>query len=41
MSGIITGDVQVSFWPISFFPSLLTVPEVCAKVHLAQSPSCF
>ena len=37
VSGIVTGYVTVSYWPI--FPlSFETVPEVFAKVNLAQSP---
>ena len=35
VSGIVTGDVPVSYWPI-FFLSLVTVPEVFAWVNSAQ-----
>ena len=38
-SGIITGEESVSYWSI-FSLSLVTAPEVFAKVNLAQSP-CF
>ena len=38
VSGIVTGDVSVSYWPI-FFPSLATVPEVFVNVNSAQSRS--
>lgn len=35
VSGIVTDDVSVSYWPIiSPFP--ITVPQVLAKVNLAQ-----
>ena len=30
VSGIVTGDAPVSYWPIFFFLSLVTVPEVFA-----------
>ena len=37
VSGIVTGDAPVSYWPIlSLY--LVTVPEVFAKVNSAQSP---
>ena len=37
VSGIVTGDAAISYWPI--FPlSLETVPQVFAKVNLAQFP---
>ena len=39
VSGIVTGDVPVSYWP--FFPrpySLVAVPEVFAKVSSIQFP---
>ena len=39
VSGIVTGDVSVSYWPIFFSPSLATVPEVFVKVNSAQSRS--
>ena len=39
VSGIVTGDVSVSYWPIFFFPSLATVPEIFVKVNSAQSRS--
>ena len=35
--GMVTGDEPVSFWSI-FFLSLLTVPEVLAKVNSTQLP---
>ena len=35
VSGIVTGDAPVSYWPI-FSPSLVTVPEVFAWVNSAQ-----
>ena len=37
VSGIVTGDAPVSYWPILSL-SLVTVPEVFAKVNSAQSP---
>ena len=38
VSGIVTGDAPVSYWPI--FPlSLVTVPEVFAKINSDQFPS--
>ena len=38
--GIVIGDAPVSYW--SIFPlSLVTVPEVFAKVNSAQFPSFF
>ena len=37
VSGIVTGDAPVSYWPI-FLPSLVTVPEVFAKVNSTQFP---
>ena len=37
LSGIVTGDAPISYWSI-FSLSLATVPEVFAKVHLAQFP---
>ena len=40
VSGIVTGDVSVSYWLI-FSPSLVTVPEVFAKVNSTQSLSRF
>ena len=36
-SGIVTGDVLDSYWPI-FSLSLVTVPEVFAKVNSVQFP---
>ena len=40
VSGIVTGDKPVSYWPI--FPvSLVTAPEAFAKVNSAQFPSLF
>ena len=35
VSGIVTGDVPVSDWPI-FSPSLVTVPEAFARANSAQ-----
>ena len=29
VSGIVTGDVPVSYWPVFFYLSVVTVPEVC------------
>ena len=40
VSGMVTGDALVSHWPI-FFLSLVTVPEVFAKVKSVQFPSRF
>ena len=37
---IVTGNVPVSYWPI-FFPVLLTIPEVFAKVNSFYFPSRF
>ena len=38
--GMVTGDLPVSYWPIFFFQSLVTVPGVFAqKVNSAQFPS--
>ena len=37
VSGIVTGDAPVSYWSI-FFPSLVTYPEVFAKVNPIQFP---
>ena len=37
VSGIVTGDAPVSYWPI-FSLSLVTVPKVFAKVKLAKFP---
>ena len=38
VSGIVTGDAPVSYWPV--FPlSLLTTPEVYEKVYSTQFPS--
>ena len=37
VSGIVTGYVPVSYWPMSPL-SFVSVPEVFAKVNLAQSP---
>ena len=33
VSGMVTGDAPVSYWPISSLP-LVTVPEVSAKVKI-------
>ena len=38
VSGIVTGDVPVSYWPI-FFPFLVTVPEVFAGGNSSRFPS--
>ena len=35
--GIVTGDAPVSYWP-NIFPSLVTYPEVFAKVNPTQFP---
>ena len=41
VSGIVTGDMPVSYWPIFLFAlALVTVPEVFAKVNSTQF-SCF
>ena len=41
VSGIVTGDASVSYWP-SFLPlSPVTVPDVFAKVYSAQFSSRF
>ena len=40
VSGIVTGDSLDSYWPI-ISPSLVTVPEVFAKVNSPQYTSCF
>ena len=40
VSGILTADAQVSYWPI-FFLILETDPEVFAKVNSVQLPSGF
>ena len=37
ISGIVTGDAPVSYWPIFPMP-LVAVPEVFAEVYSAQSP---
>ena len=39
VSEIVTGDLPVSNWPIFFFLSLVTDPEVFAIVNSAQFPS--
>ena len=41
VSGIVSGDVSVSYWPIFFSPFLTTVPEVFVKVNSAHSRSRF
>ena len=39
--GIVTGDAPLSYWP-NFFPlSLVTIPEVFAKINSTQFPSRF
>ena len=38
LSGIVSGDAPLSYWPI-FSLSLVTVPEAFAKGNLAQFPS--
>ena len=38
VSGIVTGDAPVSYWPI-FSLSPVIVPEVFTKVKLAKFPS--
>ena len=40
VSGIVSGDALVSYWPI-FSLSLVTVPEVFMKVKSAKFSSCF
>ena len=41
VSGIVAGDAPVSYWP-TFFPlSLVTAPDVFAKVNSTQFPSRF
>ena len=37
--GIVPGNAPVSYWPIFFLLSLVTVPEVFAKVNSPQFPS--
>ena len=39
VSGIGTGDAPVSYWPIFFSLTLVTVSEVFAKVNSTQFPS--
>ena len=39
VSGIVTGDAPVSYWPIVSL-SLVTVPEVFMKVKSAKFSSC-
>ena len=41
VSGIVTGDVPVSYWPIFFGLSPVTVPEIFAEVNSVQTPSRF
>ena len=41
VSGIVTGDAPVSYWPTVFPLSLVTVPEVFAKANSAQFSSRF
>jgi len=36
VSGIVTGDASVSYWPIFFPLSTVTVPEAFAKVNSSQ-----
>ena len=38
--GIVTGNAPVSYW-LFFSLSLVTIPEVFAKVNATQVPSCF
>ena len=38
VSGIVTGDAPVSYWPLFFSLSLVTVPEVFAEVSSVQFP---
>ena len=40
VSRIVSGDAHVNYWPI-LLQSLVTIPEVFAKVILAQFPSGF
>ena len=41
VSGIVTGDTPVSYWPIFSLPLEREVPEVFAKVNSVQFPSRF
>ena len=42
VSGIVTGDASVSYWPTIFLPlALVTVPEIFAKANSAQFSSRF
>ena len=42
VSGIVTGDASVSYWPTIFLPlALVTVPEIFAKAYSAQFSSRF
>ena len=38
VSGIVTGEAPLSYWPISPL-ALVTVPEVFAKVNSTQFPT--
>ena len=38
-SGIVAGEAQVSYWPILFSLSIVTVPDAFAKANLVQLPS--
>ena len=40
VSGIVPGNAPISYWLIFFSLSLVTVPEVFAKVDSPQFPSC-
>ena len=40
-SWIVTGDAPVSYWPMFFPLSLITAPDVFAKVDWVQFPSRF
>ena len=39
VSGNVTGNAPVSYWPVVFSLFLVTIPEVFAKVNSAQFPS--
>ena len=41
VSGIVTGDASVSYWPTIFLLALVTVPEIFAKANSAQFSSRF
>ena len=41
VSGIVTGDASISYWPIFFSLPLVTVPEWLGEVNSAQFFSYF